>query len=145
MGRLTRPAVVGARRPGSAKVQKIRRKRQPPGTIKGYHLGYSIPAATEGYCAMAVQQSYDPNEMDAHASRTLQNADQMMTAFNSVKAGIENLMATGAWHDASVQKAHDQITQMAPGMKNLHETLQNHAQITRQQAASARQLSVDIH
>lgn len=102
-------------------------------------------AVTEGYCAMPAQQSYDPNQMDAHATSTMQNADQMITAFNSVKTGIQNLMASGAWHDASVQKAIDQVLQMEPSMKNLHETLHNHAQITRQQAANARQLSVDVH
>lgn len=90
-------------------------------------------------------QSYSPEEMDAHASKTVQHADQMLQHFNSVHQDIQNLKASGGWQDQSVDRVIEQITQMKPGMTNLHETLHNHSQVTKKQAASARSLSTDVH
>lgn len=90
-------------------------------------------------------QSYSPEEMDGHASRTVQHADQMLQHFNSVHQDIQNLKASGGWKDASVDRVIEQINQMKPGMTNLHQTLHNHSQVTKKQAANARQLSTDVH
>jgi len=94
---------------------------------------------------MAGQQQYTPEMMDAHAQKTASNSDQMHSLFMSIKSDVENLKATGGWQDASVDRVIEQIAQLLPGMNNLHSTLQNHAQVTRKQAANARQLSTSIH
>ena len=94
---------------------------------------------------MAGSQSYTPEEMEAHASRTVQRADQMLQHFNSIHQDVQNLKSSGSWQDQSVDRVIEQITQMKPGMTNLHQTLHNHSQVTRKQAANARQLSTDVH
>jgi WXG100 family type VII secretion target len=94
---------------------------------------------------MPGQQQYTPEMMDAHASKTAQNGDQMLQLFNQIATDIQNLKASGGWQDASVDRVIEQINQLRPGMQNLHETLQNHAQVTRKQAANARQLSTSVH
>jgi WXG100 family type VII secretion target len=90
-------------------------------------------------------QQYTPEAMDAHASKTLQHADQIITHFNAVATDVENLKASGGWQDASVDRVIEQINQLRPGINNLHQTLQNHSQVTKKQAANARQLSSDVH
>lgn len=94
---------------------------------------------------MAGQQQYTPEQMDAHASKTSQNGDQMLQLFNQIHTDIQNLKASGGWQDASVDRVIEQINQLRPGIQNLHGTLQNHAQVTRKQAANARQLSTSVH
>lgn len=93
---------------------------------------------------MAGQQQYTPEMMDAHASKTAQHGDQMLQLFNQISTDIQNLKASGGWQDQSVNRVIEQINQLRPGMNNLHQTLQNHAQVTRKQAANARQLSTSV-
>ena len=94
---------------------------------------------------MAGQQQYTPDMMDAHASKTVQSADQMLQLFNQIKTDIHNLQSSGGWQDQSVMRAIEQLEQMTPGMNNLNATLHNHSDVTRKQAASARQLSTAVH
>lgn len=94
---------------------------------------------------MAGQQQYTPDMMDAHANKTVQNADQMHSLFNQIKTDIHNLQASGGWQDQSVVRAIEQLEQMTPGMNNLHATLHNHHDVTKKQAANARQLSTAVH
>lgn len=94
---------------------------------------------------MAGNQQYTPEHMEQHASKTSQNGDQMLQLFNQIHQDIQNLKASGAWQDQSVDRVIEQINQLRPGMQNLHSTLQNHSQVTRKQAANARQLSTSVH
>ncbi len=94
---------------------------------------------------MPGQQQYTPEMMDQHASKTAQNGDQMLQLFNQIANDIQNLKATGGWQDQSVDRVIEQINQLRPGMNNLHQTLQNHSQVTRRQAENARNLSSSVH